>query len=171
MVRKYIMGIDFYSDEDFVSKIIELGDPNIVIIDQKIRTLFDSNYIYKILFTSATTARIIGDFFIGESSSSDSNIYDFHVDNKSEVFPSDIYNSGELAFFDQNGNLIKFLVNSISGIAPNRIAELYVDIATNSDFIYLYGINNQLSVNRSESSYIWDGSIVKQTISHTIQLI
>jgi len=77
---------------------------------------------------------------VGESSGATGT--HFHVDGKSENFPSGKNQSGDIRFTSSDGTtLLDFWVENVTGTSPNRVAYIWVEVADNLDTskdIYVY---------------------------------
>lgn len=77
---------------------------------------------------------------VGESSGASGE--DFHLDNKSDNFPSAKDDGGDLRFTDNDGTtLLDFWVVQVTGTTPNRLATIFVKVNDNLDSnqaIYCY---------------------------------
>ena len=54
--------------------------------------------------------------------------YQFHVSNQSLVFPAAAYQSEGFRFRDTIGTELNFMVYSVTGIAPNRTAQCFIEV-------------------------------------------
>ena len=87
---------------------------------------------------------------VGESSGA-TGVH-FHLDGKSENFPSGKNQSGDIRFTSSDGTtLLDFWVENVTGTSPNRVAYIWVEVADNlntSKDIYIY-IGNSSATNYS----------------------
>ena len=84
---------------------------------------------------------------VGESSGASG--CDFHLDNKSDNFPSGKNEGGDLRFTSSDGTtLLDFWVEKVEGSSPNRVAYIWVEVQDNLDNdtdIYIYFGNSSAS--------------------------
>lgn len=87
-------------------------------------------------------------FLVGESSGSSG--YDFHLEGHSSLFPSSKGDGGDLRFTAEDGEtLLNFWVETVTGVTPNRVATVWVEITDDLDsdvVIYCY-YGNSLATN------------------------
>ena len=83
----------------------------------------------------------------------------FHVEGNSANFPPGTNNSGDLRFTDNDGTtLLDFWVENVTGTAPNRIADIWVEVRDNLDTnqdIYIY-YGNPAAGNVSDGDATFD---------------
>jgi peptidoglycan hydrolase-like protein with peptidoglycan-binding domain len=83
---------------------------------------------------------------------------DIALDSKAQDFPNGTNHSGDIRFASQNGDLLDFWVEKVDGVAPNRLAYIWVEVAddldTDSDIFCYYssGDNSNVS-NLSDTFY------------------
>jgi hypothetical protein len=98
---------------------------------------------------------------VGESSGSVGA--DFHIEGNSEIFPSAKNDSGDLRFTSSDETtLLDFWVADVTGITPNRIAYIFVEVAdsleTNQDIYCYYGNLGAPNVSNGENTFLfYDG--------------
>jgi len=85
---------------------------------------------------------------------------DFHVENHSEKFPTDINDSGDLRFTKSDGStLLDFWIEKVEGTTPNRIAYTWVKIPesldNDVDIYCYYGNPNAENVSNGDKTFIF----------------
>ena len=117
--------------------------------------LTDYTYRKKITLTGETGAGTDYQIILNVGESSGTTGDDFHIENNSQDFPTDIDEGGDLAFTSDDGETeLDFWVEEVSGTTPNRLAKVWVkvsdDLGSNQDIYIYYG--NSSAINKSNGS-------------------
>jgi len=94
---------------------------------------------------------------VGESSGSGGA--DFHVEGNSTDFPSGKNDGGDLRFTADDGlTLLDFWVEKITGVTPNRVAYIWVevsaDLSSNQSIYIYYNSNGAANYSNGEDTFI-----------------
>ena len=151
--KLYYNGINF-EDEYFADAARSILNNDIDSINGRLKLTSMSSFIYQINLSNISTLSSIIDLIIGESDTITDTI-DLSVE--SEKFPSCSYEGGDFAFLDYTGKELPFAIISVSGISPNKIARVYIDIEnSNTKYIVIRGFGGLNSQNRSRGEGLYD---------------
>jgi len=90
---------------------------------------------------------------VGESANASADV---HLNEHSADFPSAKGDGGDLRFADENANLRPFWVESVSGAAPDRVANVWVKLGSSNLFIYYGNANANNAANGDDTFVFFD---------------
>jgi len=96
----------------------------------------------------------------------------FHLDGKSENFPSGKNQGGDLRFTSSDGTtLLDFWVENVTGTSPNRVAYIWVEVADNlntSKDIYIYfGNSSATNYSNGDNTFLFFDDFEGSSLSST----